>query len=749
VNKPKGGDPCLMTLTGHSREVTACCWSSDGERILSASKDSTLRLWNAATGENLVTLSGAWNRHSCALSTDGTLIASGGGDSQTGDIQLWDVETGNMICSLPGNRKAVSSCEFSREGRRILSGSYDGMITIREAATGRVVKEISTPDWVNQCRYSPDERLIVSAGRDGNVRIFEADTGTEVALLSGHCGGVDGCMFSPDGKLVASTAENYTLKVWDVKSGTELLVLRGHTSYVKAVAFSPDGSRIVSASSDKTVRIWDAASGEELTSLARHGNGVNACAYSPDGRRILSASQDHTLKIWNAEVEPELSKQAVPCSGIHFCMFSPDGSHIASTGHNYESVKLWDGLTGDSVLDLTGHTGSVNACAFSPDGRRVVTGSNDETVRLWSAETAEQLRVLEGHTYGIEGCAYTPDGGRVISGELVRKLKVWDAESGSEIATLEHGSRIECLTCAPDGRKVVVGYLDGTLRVWDLACSATTAEMTGHTHFASKCAYSPDGRAIMSRASSSGDPFVRVWNAETGAALAELGKHEYEASASGWAPDGRHLVSAASKDASLIVWDVATFTKVRTLKGHSGKILAALYSPDGRWILSGAVDATIRIWNARTGEQAACFTMRSGLYDAPAAYHGSAMSIARGGRAIVAGDSAGFVYLLESVGLDLGHPLVTPSRLYRFSNSDWDADTTIQCSWCGERSAVSSAVEDAINGIIREAALASDRHLSVHLPVEAWEEPRLISECPRCGQTLRSNPFIVDNRERY
>jgi WD40 repeat protein len=748
LNEPKGGDPCLMTLTGHGDEVTACCWSADGERILSASKNGELKLWNAANGENLITLRGQSNRQACALSRDGRIIVSGGGHSQAGDLQLWDAETGKEIRSFPGNEKAVSSCEFSPDGKRILSGSYDGTIIVREARTGRVVQKITTPDGVARCRYSPDGRFILSGGWDSNLHIWEADTGKEIALLSGHSGWVKGCAFSPDGQRAASASADQTLRVWNVKSEVQILSLLGHTSYVTSVAFSPDGSRIVSCSLDKTLKIWDAASGAELASLRGHGNGVSDCAYSPDALRIVSASQDHTLKIWSSEVGPEWSEQAAPCSAIYFCIFSPDGRRIASNGDG-ETVRIWDGLTGASVFDLSAHTGSVNACAFSPDGRHVITGSDDETVRLWSADTGEQLSVLEGHTSRVEACAYTPDGSRIVSGELVRNLKVWDAESGGAISTLEHGSQIWCLACAPDGRKVVVGYLGGTLRVWDLALSSTTAEMTGHSYPASKCAFSPDGRIIMSRASSSGDPFIRVWDADTGAALAELGKHEYEASAGGWFPDGRHIVSAASKDNSLIVWDATTFTKVRTLNGHSEKILAAVPSPDGGWIFSAAKDATIRFWNAHTGEQAVSFTMRSGLCDAPAAYPGAVLSIARGGRAIVAGDSGGFVYLLEAVGLDAGTPLVTPVRLYRFPNNDWDAEITIQCSWCGERFAVSSAVEDTINGIFREADLASDQYPSVHLPAEAWEEPRLMTECPRCRQPLRSNPFMLDNRERY
>jgi hypothetical protein len=237
-----------------------------------------------------------------------------------------------------------------------------------------------------------------------------------------------------------------------------------------------------------------------------------------------------------------------------------------------------------------------------------------------------------------------------------------------------------------------------------------------------------------------------VWDGDTGAALAALGPHEYKVTASCWAPDGRHVIAAGSKANVLTVWETAAFTKVRDLVGHEGTILAAAYSPDGEWIVSGAKDATIRIWSPHTGEQAACFTMKSGLSDSPDR-RGPTLKVTRGGRGIVAGDSAGLLYVLEASGMGARPPLVTGVRLYRFGNNDWDADITIQCPWCGGRFPMAPALQDAIHGIAREASLAGEQSPARQLPGEVWGEPRLGSECGHCRRPLRSNPFIVDNRD--
>ncbi len=543
---------CNAVFKGHTDRVTSSSFNPNGSQIVSASKDRSVRIWDATTGAQLGV--------------------------------------------LEGHRASVNSASFSPDGSRIVSTSEDKTVRIWDATTGVLLKVLEGHvASVNSASFGPNGSQIVSASKDRSVRIWDATTGARLGVLEGHMASVNSASFSPDGSRIVSTSEDKTVRIWDATTGAQLGVLEGHMASVNSASFSPDGSQIVSSSRDKTVRIWDATTGAQLGVLEGHMASVNSASFSPDGSQIVSSSRDQTVRIWDATTGVLLQVLEGHVASVNSASFSPKGSLVASASDD-GIVRIWDTVIDDRLRILRRHTSWVTSASFSPDSSRIVAFTHNEAaVRVLDVATDAELHILNHGDSWVTSASFSSDGSRIVSSAFDGTVRIWDAATGVELLILNQGnSWVTSASFSPDGSRIVSTSDDKTVRIWDAMIGIQLQVLRGHRSLITSASFSPDGSRIVSSAF---DGTVRIWDTATGDQLQVLRGHRDEINSASFSPDGSRIVSA-SNDCTVRIWDTATGDQLQVLKRENlFSVKSAFFTPDGSRIVLRYWDGTIRIWD--------------------------------------------------------------------------------------------------------------------------------------------------------
>src|SRR6185312_7986946 len=253
----------------------------------------------------------------------------------------------------------------------------------------------------------------------------------------------------------------------------------------------------------------------------------------------------------------------------------------------------------EKVIELDHIVAAITACAFGPDGTRVLTGSSDNTVRLWDAETGHCLRVLKGHSDKIRSVAWSMDQEGALSGSDDNTVRLWDMETGYCLHVLNgHTKGVNNVAWSADRRRALSGADDHSVRLWDLGTGRCLRVFEGHTGSVWSVAWSANGRHAIS---SSSDKSVRLWDVETGDCLRVLEGHTNHVRSAVWSADQLHILSC-SKDKTVRLWEMETGRCLRVLEGHTGQISDITWNDyDQRLALSSAYDASVRLWDVEAG----------------------------------------------------------------------------------------------------------------------------------------------------
>jgi WD40 repeat protein/serine/threonine protein kinase len=533
---------------------------------------------------------------SAQFSPDGKRILTA---SYDGTARVWDARTGERLIEVKHDRE-LSSAEFSFDGKRIVTASRDSTARVWDAETGMpLTVPLKHGDWVG-ARFSPDGKKIVTGSRDGTARVWDVESGgLPLTPPLQHQGVVGSARFSPGGNWIVTASFDKTARVWDARTGQAVTGPLQHDATVTSAEFSPDSQRIVTGSVDGTARIWNAQTGEQVTQPLNHASPVLSVRFSPDGKWIVSTSLDGTARVWSAQTGGPRTGALKHGDRVWSAQFSRDGKRIVTASAD-KTARVWDAQTGRPMGEPLKHSGRVLTAQFSPDGERIITASVDGEARVWFVAGEQAVTIHLRHSDGLGRAQFSPDGRRVVTASFDHTARVWDALTGRPMTKpLWHGSNVVSAEFSFDGKRIVTASADGTARVWDAQSGLPLTDPLQHQAMVFSAHFSPDGNWVVT--TSWDNNMARVWDAQTGQPRTGPLKHDDRVASAQFSPDGKR-VATASYDKTARVWDAQTGQPVTRPLGHGGLVHTAQFSPDGKWLVTACNDGTAHVWDAQTGE---------------------------------------------------------------------------------------------------------------------------------------------------
>ena len=218
-------------------------------------------------------------------------------------LRLWDILTGCELTFLENAIGANTPAAFSKDNRLIAFSIFNEtwtQIVLFDLLTKTEIRRFSHNDAITSINFSFDGKRLVSADSSGTVKVWETLTGKELLSWAGG----DKAIFSPNNKKIASYSSlgNSTIYLWDTECGTLIRTFEGHKSWIQSINFSSDSKQLVSSSDDHSVIIWDVESGENKLTYQGHADSVAFAMFSPDDKHVLSFPFTYgPAKVWDAK----------------------------------------------------------------------------------------------------------------------------------------------------------------------------------------------------------------------------------------------------------------------------------------------------------------------------------------------------------------------------------------------------------------------------------------------------------------
>jgi telomerase protein component 1 len=518
-----------------------------------------------------------------------------------------------------------SSSLIATEAERVLLDNPQPLVRRLNRSPGENPCRLTIPSSseVTCVAVSVDSKQFAAGFRNCSVRVFNTATGAEIQSFVGHAAEITSLCFVGSHAL-CSGSHDTNLSLWDLKGGFRIASLTSHTRSVRGCAADAAGKVLVSVSWDTNIRVWDGRTGKQTCFLNTKGGRncpLNCVSFHPSSDQLVAVgSWDTTVKIWDVFNRKRVRVLKGHQTSVQACAYAPSGRHIVSAALDGE-VRVWSTKSGSAVGSITGHCDPVNAISYTPNGQYLLTASSDQLVKVWSGSLGQRVANVGKSEYGYAHCVvHSRQNQTVLVGYHDGHVRRFNTQTEvEEFAVRLHDKAV--VAVGAQGRFNMSASADGTIKIWEGPSSLPRhLLLEGHKAGITCAVWTKYGLASAAEDFSlffwphELTHYTRMWNQNKSSTklsvypLISLKGHTSTISALSFSGDGLKMASA-SRDRTVIVWDLITMKEARTMRDCHKDWITAVSFPDAGsdTLITGSNDFNLKLWNVTTGEERITF----------------------------------------------------------------------------------------------------------------------------------------------
>lgn len=467
-----------LFFLAEGERVNGIAFTPDEKSVLLGSNKKKgkvrLALWDVATGKAIREFENKDEAFvlSVAISDDGSLALSGGQF-----LQLWAIKSGNKVWRFPTAESPIYDVAFSRGGEFMLASMgvplelfLKGELGIWNVEKGRRFYTFEGhASSLQESIFSPRSGTVLLHHTQDRNFLSEYKNDLDSFVLSPQQGSIMRLEFSPDSRFLVAVHGDGSHSVWDLATRRRTVDFPTAGRRITRLRFSRADKKAVFSAPDGNVGIIDLVDRDKLELIPTHESELVDMALSIDGERMITVGSDkaakYAAKYWDLRNKKLIKSVSVTDIPVDVEFTLDDTFSIISLSSGF---MVWNLRSNDTKEIKDDYLASSWASSVTSNGR-YCKGGRDFKVEIWDIQQLAKEASFVGHKFAVTACAFSEDGRWLVSGGFDETLRFWDTQTGQALEVLYQVGKIQSAKWSSDGRYLAVGMADGTIDVLHLS----------------------------------------------------------------------------------------------------------------------------------------------------------------------------------------------------------------------------------------------------------------------------------------